>query len=72
MISNLLVNMQMHLDSDVFETTRGVPQGFTTSPLLFAIYLDYILRDYADTLRILAYADDIVIHFYSEDCLIVG
>jgi hypothetical protein len=62
LIQELLQPQEIFLSKKVsFKATEGVPQGLTSSPMLFAIYMDYLLKkENLLYLEILAYADDLV------------
>ena len=78
MISILLADTSLQLkfedtEFEPFDTNIGVPQGDSLSPILFTIYLEYVLRELAKKLamphdllqRTIAYADDC--DFRSDD-----
>lgn len=50
-----------------YTSNRGTPQGSITSPLLFNIYLRAIIKHVGPEVRLLQYADDLVIFCSGED-----
>jgi hypothetical protein len=54
-------NLRVSLGTNEVTTSRGVPQGLTTSPLLFNIYVEDILeRMDRENIFTAMYADDLV------------
>lgn len=51
--------------------TRGLPQGSSLSPLLYSIYTAFLARDLPDEVKVLYYADDIVVFVNSGSLRII-
>lgn len=55
-------NLKIHLGESYYFTSKGVPQGLTTSPILFNIYVEELMNELRGKgLFFQLFADDIVI-----------
>ena len=60
-LSWLGVHSQFLLNGDIFSRTKGTSQGGTLSPMIFNIYLNYLLKDLPESIikKLTLFADDI-------------
>ena len=60
-----VANLDIMISGEIIKKTKGIPMGLMLSPLLFVIYVHYLLRN-VDKSDIIMYIDDIVILLYEK------
>ena len=58
--SKMVYNVDVVVNDDKIKRTRGVPMGLSFSPMLFILYVDYVLQN-VDKANLVMYIDDLAI-----------
>ena len=60
-------NLDIYVAGKIIKKTKGIPMGLMLSPLMFVIYVDYLLRGFNNKKDLFMYIDDIALFLYEDE-----